>query len=78
MARSQYIYVVYRWDNINAEAGALVAAFTVKHELVTWLRRELSNAPWNSLGVARVRDGLNHGDETPVPVDIAGLIGETW
>jgi hypothetical protein len=67
MARSQYIYVVQRED------GGLVAAFTVKHELLSWLTSEPS--PWLEDGdddekiyVTRMRDAWA-GSRTPVPLD---------
>lgn len=50
MARSQYIYVVEEQHN---SGDRLVAAFTVKHELVTWLKM---NTGWNYT-VTRLRDG---------------------
>jgi hypothetical protein len=46
MARSSYIYVVQNGD------GDVVAAFTVKHELVTWQERNEGR-----FQITRVRDG---------------------
>jgi hypothetical protein len=53
MARSTYCYVV-------TEYGDPISAFTVKHELVTWLKRQ---DDVSELKVTRVADGL-HG---PMP-----------
>ena len=40
MARSQYIYVVTEFSDF---AGYVVAAtFTVKHECITWMKRNLA------------------------------------
>jgi hypothetical protein len=52
MPRASYIYVL-RLDNY------LVAAFTVKHELVTWLCRRVAEAPHMAdlYRVTRLRDG---------------------
>ena len=50
MARSSYIYVV-------DDDGHPVAAFTVKHELVSYLREVKPAALW-FYSVHRLRDGL--------------------
>ncbi len=39
MARSTYIYVVERYVDYSGETYAVTAAFTVKHEMQTWLDR---------------------------------------
>jgi hypothetical protein len=49
MSRASYIWIV-----TNAQGGIL-AAFTVKHELVSWLRSEPGKIRW--WNVERVRDG---------------------
>lgn len=54
MARSQYIYLVTQQDQI-------VAAFTVKHEMETWLSRK----PGLHYKRFRMRDGLYY-DKNPV------------
>ena len=64
MPRSNVIYVVQLSDHV-------VAAFTVKHELVTWLERQSEpfiHAVW------RVPD--NRGDGRPITkLDVAELVG---
>ncbi len=62
MARSTYIYVV-------TDGRDVVAAFTVKHELVSWLRA--GRAP--SLSVTRVNDGAHSGNFATV-LDITELL----
>ena len=58
MARSRYIYFVeWSWP-WNEDPPHLIAAFTVKHELLSWWALH-SNA---ELGVYRVRDGAPPGD----------------
>lgn len=53
MARSSYIYIVE-----NPEAGAVLAVFTVKHECVSWLKKQRDNHyPLNVWTVMRVPDG---------------------
>lgn len=51
MARSDYIYVAMR---LAGEYSTLAAAFTVKHELMTWLERQEGR-----FEVWRVGDGYN-------------------
>lgn len=52
MARSTYIYIVEEhWD----DGHRIVAAFTVKHELVTWLTRNTGR----DFRVIRVNDGIS-------------------
>lgn len=66
MARSHYVYVC----TINHHP---VAAFTVKHELKTWVEREFSKVPTN-LRIERLPDG---GDKLrkskDITADIVGL-----
>lgn len=51
MARASYVYAV-------TQHGAVVAGFTVKHELRSWLRRQAAIAPGlDGMVVTRVRDG---------------------
>lgn len=66
MARSAYIWVVQ-------PSGAIqpTAAFTVKHELVTWLGR-LSEDLRSRLSVWRLPDGSS--GNSPVQYDVAKLI----
>jgi hypothetical protein len=73
MARSTNIYVV-------EQTGVTVAAFTVKHEMVTWLHR-LTETERRDMTVWRVRDGVfsNVGsvlphDQPPVEIDLAELL----
>lgn len=70
MARSTYVYVVestpdggYYWHPI--------AAFTVKHELITWLRRRESEH--DKLMLTRFPDG-DYGHRGPAKMDIAELL----
>jgi hypothetical protein len=60
MTRSKYIWVVQR-----PQTRTLVAAFTVKHELASWLKRhpKRQNA---GLTFIRVRDGQDNPDATEV------------
>jgi hypothetical protein len=66
MPRAAYIYVVRQYP-----LKSLVAAFTVKHELVTWLRRRLVEAPLlvDLYLVTRLRDG--QGPETALHMGTA-------
>jgi hypothetical protein len=80
MARSTYIYAVYR-------AHGNVAAFTVKHELVSYLQRKkaLDNSHVG-LRVERLPDGRElrttdreggGWDHEFYPLDVEGLINGT-
>lgn len=73
MSRSDYVYVVeYR----NMSGSLLVAAFTVKHELCTWLYRRASK---DGLHVTRVPDGSTVGDGAKIAeMDIAPLIEQGY
>jgi hypothetical protein len=56
VARSSYIYVV------QDSTGKVLAAFTVKHELASWLdeedgRRRNPTTREDMVGITRVRDG---------------------
>lgn len=52
MARAHYLYIV------TNDYGAILAAFTVKHECVSWLERELAEGrPTHYWDVIRVPDG---------------------
>lgn len=64
MARSSYVYVVS--DGLGPLAG-----FTVKHELVTWLRR--NQRPTLTLLVHRLVDGR---DGAITHLDVNDLIGD--
>lgn len=66
MARSTCVYAVL------TEGWTPLAAFTVKHELVTWLRRQGDAA--RGLEVWRCGDGLSRGK--PVELDVAELLGD--
>lgn len=50
MARSEYIYIVV---STAGDSTLPVAAFTVKHEMVRWLRRKITR----ELKAYRMRDG---------------------
>jgi hypothetical protein len=52
MTRSFYIYLLQ--DTDDTEPGKPVAAFTVKHELVTWLHH--SRPLWGHLKLYRMKD----------------------
>lgn len=55
MARSRYIYVVC-WDAPqNMDAPHIIAAFTVKHEMQTWLSR-CTHEHRDEFAIYRVRD----------------------
>lgn len=77
MARSSYIYTV-----IPFAGHAPAAAFTVKHELVTWIKRYFPAKPGKferPIRVYRLPDGgLMLGDKRPVFVkmDLKELLGE--
>lgn len=62
MSRSTYIYVV---TNVWYDQTTLVAAFTVKHELVTWANE---NDPKRKYTYERVRDG--GAAEEPVMIEV--------
>ncbi len=56
MARSAYVYVVANGT------GHLLAAFTVKHELLSWLARPEHEQDRDVWVVVRVRDGVRPGE----------------
>lgn len=66
MARSTNIFIVE-----NPEAGAVLAAFTVKHECKTWLARVEKNHFIKGWTVMRVPDGsgFEHRDVLIIPAD---------
>jgi hypothetical protein len=76
MARSSYIYVVYMLGRTGGTAT--VATFTVKHEMVTWIRREWAKAegPVRVLRVMRHSDGLRREDPLYMgsAQEVAGLV----
>lgn len=57
MARSQYVYVVEKSRGAG-QFSQLIAAFTVKHELATWLYRRHDKDVY----VTRLEDGPVGGD----------------
>lgn len=63
MARSDYIYAV-----MPPGAGDVLAAFTVKYEMVTWLGRQ---ADTSGVYVLRMRDG----QPGCTRVEVATLLG---
>lgn len=65
MARSTCVYVVL------TEGGVPLAGFTVKHELVTWLRRGSENP--DDVQIWRCGDGP--WQKPPVRLDVAELLG---
>jgi hypothetical protein len=56
MARSTYIYLVM-------DQGAPVSAFTVKHEMMTWLSRNVG-----TYTIYRISDGIGFNKKPPVDV----------
>lgn len=62
MARSSYVYVVMDHDKP-------VAGFTVKHELKTWLDRNLDERTASEYKVWRLSDGLYQRE----PVEMTDL-----
>lgn len=74
MARSSYIYIVFQKGS-----DLPVAPFTVKHEMVTWIKRNRYNAYANGdITVYRYPDaGYCHFEEPArVPMDISKLMEE--
>lgn len=72
MARSTYVYVVMT----TADFPQPESAFTVKHELITWLRRQeyvTGQEGLDSLSVWRIPDG--GGERRPiVRMDMQSLL----
>ena len=56
MARSSYIYLVKTVCDYDAP-GVPLAAFTVKHELITWLKRK-TGAELADMELWRLHDGI--------------------
>lgn len=73
MARSTYVYVVEKdWD----DGHEVVAAFTVKHELVRWLKRNTMQVGYKTFWefrVKRVRDGVS-SENTITDMSVAELL----
>ena len=67
MARSTYVYLVM-WS------GVPFGAFTVKHELRSWLGRQLTAGSYrlDGLIVFRMPDGGGEGAEMSIPDILAG------
>ena len=61
MARSSYIYIVCHDAPENMDSPHVIAAFTVKHEMKTWMENS-DYTPKEELHVYRVPD--NPSDET--------------
>lgn len=61
MARASNIYIFQHWG------GAVMAAFTVKHEAYSWLRRNGAKTPDFARGLSlfRVSDGDRWPDSVP-------------
>lgn len=71
MARAEYVWIV------RDALGDLLAAFTVKHELVGWLKRR--TAGWTGLAESWTVDRLRDGGHAIAPVRVgtaADLIAE--
>ena len=65
MARADYIWVVTTGPEWSPP-GKVVSAFTVKHELVHWLKGRAENGP--QVSVTRVRDGGHQAGHPPVSI----------
>jgi len=72
MARSTSIYIVMLNTSCSCNENHALAAFTVKHELQSYLRRrsQVPDAP--PVTVWRMRDNPTYND--PLPVDITSTI----
>ncbi|MEE9596433.1 MAG: hypothetical protein V3V96_06620 [Acidiferrobacterales bacterium] len=66
MARSTYIYVVY-----SPIARQILAAFTVKHELLNWLWARPGNE--GSVHILRFRDGQGYNEGVNITSDVFPL-----
>lgn len=66
MARSSYIYVVQPTPDYDVDSIA-IAAFTVKRELMGWLKRK-DPGELRGLSVTRLPDG-GHGKVTELYID---------
>ena len=74
MARSENVYVVQD-DSRWSDPGTVLAAFTVKHELCTWLYKRVSK----ELYVTRVADGPVGGDASKTShMDLTPLIWQGY
>lgn len=77
MARSAYIYLVMDYNHVVP-----VGSFTVKHEMVTWIKWAYPRKPGEferPIRVYRLPDGgLVIGDKRPafVKLDLKELLGE--
>lgn len=71
MARSTYIYLVKKYCDYDYPGDPL-AAFTVKHELVTWLRRK-TEAERADMELWRICDGTWPSKE-PETMDMDELL----
>ena len=69
MARSSYVYIVMGPSPDLMSDDVPVAAFTVKHEMITWLKKCQIDGP----GVLRLRDGRTC---TPVDMDLSELLDD--
>jgi hypothetical protein len=74
MSRSTYVYVV---ESVEADCSEVKAAFTVKHELETWLRRrgEQDGNDLHNLYVTRLQDGGDRPDLNAIVSAIEMLEG---
>ena len=71
MARSSYIYIVFQKGTEKP-----IATFTVKHEMVTWIKRNRFNAFFNGdITGWRYPDG-GWDDRPPVEMDLTELMGD--
>lgn len=68
MARATRIYLVVRHDYDGVDPQA---AFTVKHEMITWLKRQPDTTGW---GVMSMPDGNNQGAEHFKAFEIKDLL----
>lgn len=65
MARCTSIWLVF------GQNGGVRATFSVRHEMVTWVRKQDDPADWH---VFRYRDNPRFADDLPVRVDMGELL----
>lgn len=66
MARSSKIYVVFDADMPKPDEG-FVAAFTVKHEMVTWVQRYRGANISSGWQLCVIKDGTSDRQLLPLP-----------
>lgn len=72
MARSEYVYVV---EKVTMSGSLLIAAFTVKHEMCTWLYRRYDR----DVTVTRMEDGPFKGNASKCSrMELAPLVQQGY